>query len=143
VQQPEITFIVGYPCPSCHVMLEARTSDSYGWLRCPSCGRASLPPEHMRTTPRERPPMAVDDEILVIGPSNGYPAMTPVARSPYTRRRPRHRRGVRRVTVASGMILSLTLLVVSVLDQNAINAMIFGIITLAIFGFLLLSPRSR
>ena len=139
MEQSGITFIVGYPCPRCHAMLEARSSDAYGWLRCPRCGRASLPPEHMRMPPREMPPPPED--VLVIGPSPEYPGMSPVHSN--SRRSPRPSGGVRRLVVATGLILSLTLLVISFLDENALNAMIFGVITLVIFGFLLLSSRRR
>ena len=69
--EPEITFIVTYRCPSCHAALEARTGEAHTWLRCPECGRASLPPEHMRTIPRVRP--LPDEDILVIGPEAGRP----------------------------------------------------------------------
>src|SRR3954468_22641240 len=65
-QPPDITFIVAYRCPRCHAALEARTSESQTWLRCPKCGRASLPPEHMREPRRSTD--APGDDVLVIGP---------------------------------------------------------------------------
>ncbi len=139
MEQPEITSIVGYPCPRCRAMLEARSGDAYGWLRCPKCGRASLPPEHMREPPPERPPLG--DDVLVIGPSVEDRRDAPIGASP--RRSRAFPGGVRRIVVAAGLIVSLTLLVVSVLDENALNAMIFGVVGLVLFGVLLQSSRRR
>ena len=64
MEQPEITFIVAYRCPRCHAALEARTSESQTWLRCPKCGRASQPPEHTVTPVSQRPPLG--DDVLII-----------------------------------------------------------------------------
>ncbi len=40
----EVLFLTGYTCPGCQAELEppGRAVDS--WLRCPQCGRPSLPP---------------------------------------------------------------------------------------------------
>jgi hypothetical protein len=139
VEQPEITFIVGYPCPNCRATLEARSGDAYGWLRCPKCGRASLPPEHMRETPAERPPLG--DDVLVIGPSPEDRRVATVGASPHRSRA--FPGGFRRIAVATGLIISLTFVVISVLDGNVLNAMIFGVVGLVLFGVLLQSSRRR
>ena len=145
---PDITFIVGYPCPRCHAMLEARSGDTCGWLRCPECGRASLPPEHMRTSPPRRPPPKGGD-VLFIGPSPeieagaGPSGMTPAFRRPRRSRHRRHPGGVARVAMATALILSLTGLVTSLLDRNALGAAILGFITLILFGALLMRAKGR
>jgi hypothetical protein len=44
--ETDITFISVYRCPGCDVALEAVENPGVGWLRCPRCGRPSLPPSY-------------------------------------------------------------------------------------------------
>jgi hypothetical protein len=130
VDQPEITFIVAYRCPRCHAALEARTAESHSWIRCPKCGRASLPPEHMRT-PSLRP-MPLGDDVLVIGPTTDYPGMLRgTASQPVS-----HPGGARRVALAVGILASLTMLMISFLEGNGLNVAIFGATTVLLFAVL-------
>ena len=45
--------IANYPCPNCHLPLEAKPGSWQGWLLCPRCGLPSLPPEHVLSSPRQ------------------------------------------------------------------------------------------
>lgn len=130
--QPEITFIVTYRCPRCDAALEARTRESHTWLRCPRCGRASLPPEHMRTPP---PPVALDDDVLVIGSAPDDVAAPRAGR--------RHPGGTRRISLAAGILISLTMLMISFVDGNTVNVGIFGVVTLVLFAILGYTARRR
>ena len=122
---PEIIFIVTYPRPRCLTALEARTGAARGWLRCPSCGRASLPPDHMRTTPRF-PPATPGEDVLVIGPSADDRLARRGAASPF-----RSRSGwARRIALGSLMFLSLIRLFFAVLDQNGGDMVLYGLATL-------------
>lgn len=40
----EIVFITGHSCPGCQAELDLAGTDPGSWLRCPRCGRPSLPP---------------------------------------------------------------------------------------------------
>ena len=38
----DISYLVSYPCPRCGESLQARTDDWQDWLKCPSCGKATI-----------------------------------------------------------------------------------------------------
>lgn len=42
-----IVFLNVYSCPGCGAELEAGNEPSPSWLRCPNCGRPSLPPDEL------------------------------------------------------------------------------------------------
>jgi hypothetical protein len=127
VETPEITYIMTYRCPRCHAALEARTSESHTWVRCPRCGRANLPPEHTYRPPREPSPLG--DDVLVIGPSPDFPGPShAVASHPDP-----HSGSARRITLAVGILVSLTLLAMAFIDKNMINVVIFGFSTIVLF----------
>ena len=130
VETPEITYIVTYRCPRCQAKLEARTSESHTWVRCPKCGRANLPPEHSYRRRTVRPPLG--DDVLVIGPSPDFPGSNhaPAPRLDH------HTGSVRRISLAVGILVSLTLLAMAFLDQNMINVAIFGFSTIVLFVIL-------
>jgi hypothetical protein len=56
----DILFVAVYRCPGCDAALEATEAQDTGWVRCPRCGRPSLPSDHIigRRAPRE--PILVD-----------------------------------------------------------------------------------
>ena len=120
MKSDEITYIVEYQCPTCGAALEARSSETYGWLRCPSCGRASLPPEHMQVPrPRHREPLGND--VLVIGPN----------RSGASGGRSGFRPGsVRRIVASTALFLSLFLALLAWLEQERVVVRLFGLIAL-------------
>jgi hypothetical protein len=93
----------------------------------------------MREPTPERPPLG--DDVLVIGPSAEDRRVAPVGAFP--RRSRAFPGGIRRIAVATGLIVSLTFVVLSALDENALNAMIFGIVALVLFGVLLQSAKHR
>lgn len=131
-----MTFIVTYPCPRCHAALEARASESYTWLRCPRCGRAGLPPEHMRNPPE---PPSPDEDVLVIGPASGDPEA--MAGLPHPIVAPPNNGW--RVLLSIGFLISLTMLVLAFLDQNVVRLMIFGAVTVVLFAMLAAARRRR
>jgi DNA-directed RNA polymerase subunit RPC12/RpoP len=127
----EITFIVEYQCPACGAALEARSSETYGWLRCPRCGRASLPPEHMQAPrPRRREPLG--DDVLVIGPDH---SQTAAGRSAF---RPG---SVRRIAASTALFLSLFIALLAWLEQGRAVAWLFSVIALACLVCVLFPSR--
>lgn len=138
VEPPDITFVETYSCPRCHAELEARISESYTWLRCPKCGRASLPPETTARTPvREREPAAAG--IFVIGPGSDLRGLNHAEQE----RAGAHPGSARRIALAVGFLLAVGALVVSFIEQNVTNVLIFGIATLGLFGFAMVMARRR
>jgi hypothetical protein len=137
VVEAEITFIVTYRCPCCHAALEARTSEAHTWLRCPECGRASLPPEHMRTLPPVR--NSPDDDVLIIGPDAGGPrrAMSGQAESGA------HPGGGRRVGLAVGVFVSFAMLAIAFFEGNVANVAIFGVTTIVLLAIVAYMARGR
>lgn len=115
--EPEITFLVSYRCPRCQAILEARGGLSQGWVRCPSCGRPSLPPETMRSPAVARP----SGDVLVIGPE---PSDRPFGSAQVRSRSPRAVRA-RAAFFGAGFLLSLLLALLALLDRNPANAMAF------------------
>jgi len=75
----EIVFLSVYSCPSCGVQLEAKEGRASDWLRCPKCGRPSLPPAGGVIRNRPREPLAYRDhstglsgaELLLLTDSSG------------------------------------------------------------------------
>jgi DNA-directed RNA polymerase subunit RPC12/RpoP len=130
----EMMFIVEYRCPRCDAALEARSSQSYGWLRCPRCGRASLPPEHMRARrPSGRIPLG--DDVLIIGPER--PGASAAARASF---RPG---SFRRIACASALFLSLLIALLSLLEHDETGAWVFALIALAFLAFTVYPSRPR
>lgn len=138
---PDFVFIVNYACPRCHAALEARLSGAPSWLRCPSCGRASLPPEHNRMAP---PPM-VDDQTLVIGnfTTGAATASMPLPVRPRSTTPFPARQGTptptARVLLGSGLFLTVLLFLLSLLDSNGGRAGVFGF--LAVVCLILLARK--
>jgi DNA-directed RNA polymerase subunit RPC12/RpoP len=132
----EMTFIVQYGCPRCDAALEARSSQTYGWLRCPRCGCASLPPEHMRT-PRTRTPVPIapGEEILIIGPERSREAAPD---------RASFRPGsFRRIAAATGLFLSLLIALLSLVEHDRVVAMVFALVALACLAVSVYPARPR
>lgn len=134
--QPEITFIVTYPCPGCQASLEAKSRATQGWLRCPRCGRASLPPDTVKPPPLDSDP-SLDDDVLVIGPGakeDGAPLRVAAAS--------RYPGGARRVTMAVSLLITLTLLGFAFSDGNFVGVAIYGaIFTALLMGLVTISRR--
>jgi DNA-directed RNA polymerase subunit RPC12/RpoP len=129
-----MTFIVEYRCPRCDAALEARSSQSYGWLRCPRCGRASLPPEHMRA-PRPSVRSPLGDDVLIIGPER--PRGSASDRASF---RPG---SFRRIAGATALFLSLLIALLSLLEQDRIGALAFFFIALISLAVSVYPARPR
>jgi hypothetical protein len=135
-----------YPCPNCHLPLEAKPGSWQGWLLCPRCGLPSLPPEHVRSSPRQSRPPA-KREVVSAGsaaPALSRPEQTAAVTAP---RAPRTDRAATssatRLIVSTGLIVSLCLLLVGYLDRSSQNSAIFGFLTIFFFLLLLRLPRNR
>ena len=109
----------------------AQWRQAYGWLRCPRCGRAGLPPEHMRVP---RPP-APGEDVLIIGPER--PDRSARGRSSF---RPG---SFRRIASATMLFLSLLIALFSLLEQDRIGAWVFTGIALVCLAFLVVPARPR
>jgi hypothetical protein len=120
--------IVAYPCPHCHAPLVARSEQTYGWLRCPRCGRPGLPPE-----PEPEPERASQFESGEL-PGGDEPAGG----------RSRLRGGlVRRVSAASALFLSLLNALFAVLANDRPGASFFGVIALGCLALAVYPGRRR
>ncbi|AMV36556.1 hypothetical protein [Planctomyces sp. SH-PL62] len=140
---------VRYECPHCRVELEAILGRWRGWLLCPACGKPGLPP-----SPGFAPPTPGDAGGLAMGAGVQAAAwiasgdLRDPARPAWPARPvdPRRRlspaaRNVRRAAVA-GLAVSLFLLLIAFLDQNARLAGAAGVLTLIMLWFLgRLDPR--
>jgi hypothetical protein len=122
---PDFVFIVTYSCPRCHASLEARASGPPTWLRCPTCGRASLPPEHTR-----RPPASfIDDDTLIIGNFTTAAAPLPIrprAMAPLPSSRA-PKAPTARLLLGTGFFLTTFLFLFSLLESSGVRAAIFGL----------------
>jgi hypothetical protein len=142
----EIVFIDSYLCPHCRTELESGPYRWLGWLRCPVCGRPSLPPGSLpytyarKLTARPSNP----SELLFISESGGRTIVTdPESGAELETTAPRMFSPARLVII-TGLALCLFMGLVAYLDRNTINMAIFGF--LSIFFFVLLlrtSPRRR
>jgi hypothetical protein len=135
-----------YPCPNCHLLLEAKPGSWQGWLLCPRCGLPSLPPERVMSSPRRRTRPAKQSAVGAVStpspirPVVGTAAVAP-PRAPGRERAPSS--SASRLIVSTGLIVSLCLLLVGYLDRSSQNSAIFGFLTIFFFLLLLRLPRSR
>ena len=133
---PDFVFIVAYSCPRCHAPLEARASGPPTWLRCPSCGRACLPPEHTRRSPAS----FIDDETLIIGNFATGAAPLPIRPRQMAPLPSAHvpKTPTARLLLGTGFFLTTFLFVFSLLESSGARAAVFG---LAAMVFLILLAR--
>lgn len=118
-----------YECPSCRAKLRTGSEAWRGWLRCPGCNRALLPPEPRRqhATPAlgdvaGRLP-TLEPESWVREPSR--PAWNPL-----------------RLVLVTGLVFSLFMTLVSFLDQSMNTGPVFRVLSV-VFLVLLFRPRRR
>lgn len=135
-----------YPCPNCHLPLEAKPGSWQGWLLCPRCGQPSLPPERVMSSPRLHRRPAKQRAVGAVS----TPGQTRAAEGAAAVTPPRARRTDRaasssasRLIVSTGLIVSLCLLLVGYLDRSSQNSAIFGFLTIFFFLLLLRLPRNR
>jgi len=135
-----------YPCPHCHLPLEAKPGSWQGWLLCPRCGLPSLPPEHVLSLPRQPAPPAKQQVVSAesAAPALSRPEQTAAVTAPRALRPDRAApSSATRLIVSTGLIVSLCLLLVGYLDRSSQNSAIFGFLTIFFFLLLLRLPRSR
>jgi DNA-directed RNA polymerase subunit RPC12/RpoP len=128
----EITFIVEYDCVRCGTRLEAKSSAAEAWLRCPQCGRASLPPQYTRV-PRPRARAPLGDDVLVIGSSPAGASRS--GRSGFGPG------SLRRISGASALFFLLLTAYFAFLDQFRLGAVVFGLIAFGCLVFAVLPWR--
>lgn len=142
----DIAYFVTYPCPQCHLELEAEHGGWRGWLRCPACGTPSLPPEillgHPTTMRRVR-------GLLADGAALKMPAETPdevrIPDAPIVISTPPSPLvGALRLVFLTGLVMSLFILLIAYLEDNQNAAGIFGGLAIVFFLLLLRLPgRNR
>jgi hypothetical protein len=144
----DIAYFVTYPCPGCKVELESQHGGWGGWLRCPSCGMPSLPPEILlgHPTTRRRVRDFGGDDVLIIEADDGVPPRA-APPDPATLIGPPTSPAISalRLVFLTGLVISLFLLLIAYLDENTQISSIAG--SLSIIFFLLLlrasGPRRR
>ena len=142
----QMTVSASYPCPHCHVSLEARGDHWQGWVLCPECGRPGLPPRRI-TLPAgtrravTRQPAVQDESRPVIGGMLKDPA--PIIESSARRTRPASASSASRLIVSTGLFVSVFLLLVAYLDRSSHSSAIFASLTVVFFLLLLRMSRSR
>lgn len=129
----DISYIVSYHCPRCQAALEAGPRPTDSWLRCPKCGRPALPPAYSQFA---APAPAAEGEVVFIGDFNRLSSIPPAV--PVTSAAA----STWRMVFLAGLLICASLLIFSLLDQDAIKASIFGIGALVCLGFLAI-PRRR
>jgi hypothetical protein len=131
-----------YSCLNCRAELEAKLGAWDGWLRCPACGRVSLPPEPVGLPNESQPPAAASA-------LNGVPepAFTPGPDVPLEFRRVAAGRmahtSLARLIFTTGLVLCLLLSLIYFIDFKPIPLGIFGFLSIVFFLLLLRTPRTR
>jgi hypothetical protein len=129
----DITFIIDYDCARCGAALEARSSPAEGWLRCPQCGRAGLPPPYMNT-PRPRARAPLSDDVLFIGPT--------AADAAQPRRSGFGPGSLRRISTGSALFFVLLTAYLGLFQHNSPGAWVFGTVAAILLVLALIPPRS-
>ncbi len=130
------TFV--YPCPHCRVELDAPASGWDGWMRCPSCERAFLPPE-VEKRPRGISPAAVS------APLDG--AASPGVAGESAMGQPLGGRlahtSPMRLVFTTGFVLCAFLALINFLDLRPMRLAIFGFLAIGFFLLLMRTPGRR
>jgi DNA-directed RNA polymerase subunit RPC12/RpoP len=136
------TAVATYSCPNCRAELEAEQTAWDGWLRCPACGRVSLPPDPVIIPSDTRPEAAA-------GTDNGEsePAFAPGQAAPLVIPKPAIGRMAHtspaRLIFTTGLVLCLLLTLIAFIDQKPVGLGIFGFLSIVFFLLLLRTPRKR
>jgi len=131
-----------YSCPNCRAELEAELSAWDGWLRCPACGRVSLPPERVSVPNESQLPAAA-------GTGNGVPEPAFIPGLDAAVEFPRLATGrmahtsLTRLIFTTGLVLCLLLTLVYFIDGKPMLLGIFGFLSMVFFALLLRTPRKR
>lgn len=144
----DIAYFVTYPCPGCRLELEAHHDGWRGWLRCPSCGTPSLPPEillgHPSTRRRVRDFSAPGEEVVIIADENdARPDRTPLDPAALIDAPQSPVIGTVRLVLFAALVISLFLLLVAYLDDNQQVTSATATLSLIFFLLLLRTPGRR
>ncbi len=141
--ESHVTYFVSYSCPRCKAELESQHGTWQGWLRCPTCGFPSLPPEllfgHPMTRRRvlgrdEDEAIPTEDMPLAPGALDRSPTIVPAPSAPF---------GVMRMIFLGGLVVSLFLLLIFYLDENPQFTGVFGATAIIFFVLLVRAPSRR
>ena len=138
----EVVATLAYSCPRCRVDLDAPSGRWDGWVRCPSCKRAFLPPE-LETVP------LISGTAAVSSPFDGNPLEvgTPTGTAGFDVPRPLTGRMAHtspaRLVFTTGFVLCLLLTLIAFLDFKPGRLAIFGFLTIGFSLLLLRNPRKR
>jgi hypothetical protein len=139
----EIEFIDTYSCPHCRAELETGFDRWQGWLRCPACGLAGLPPEPVRLPSIERvvARATVGDDVFVIPDASDRSGIgqrhAPTAPSSGSGLTPA------RLVIRTGFFVSLALAFLAFLNHQTTNMMILGFLVVVFFLLMLPRPNRR
>lgn len=153
----DIAYVTTYPCPRCGTLLEAVVSEWQDWVLCPSCGKAGRPPFERRAR------AAPVEDVLYIGtfttgpgPATTNGSGSPHPHAPAPSAPPWARTGqdfapfgdysgpsgtMKRALIGGGLLLSIVLALVSVVQKNPTQAGVFGFVAFLMVIFLLQSSR--
>ncbi len=148
----DIAYVTTYPCPRCGEMLEATVDEWQDWLRCPKCGKAGRPPYERRGW------NAPAEDVLYIGTFTTGPSTAPTNGSAMPHAGPPWARPsqslppfggsftgpsgtMKRALIGGGLLLSIVLALVSVVQKNPTQAGVFGFVAVLLTVFLVQSSR--
>lgn len=118
---------VVYDCPSCHARLRASAGDWRGWMRCPRCDRASLPPRLDTRAPGAAAVESGLERPTVHPPMPGALEPLPPAAAGFN---------PLRIFVITGLVFSLFMTLVSFLDDRSGVGAVFRVLSI-VFAVLL------
>ena len=75
--EPELVFLMAFPCTHCKAELSIAANQPGTWVRCPKCGRASRAPDSV--VKRSPVPIKAGEDVFRIDPAPDPKPMTPVA----------------------------------------------------------------
>ena len=133
---------VTYSCPQCKAQLEAPPGSWDGWVRCPACARAFLPPETERLP---RGVFAIAAERATDGTPPGEsstPGVAEIEPVGLVTGSHTYTSGPRLVFI-TGLVLCLFLSLIFFLVHEPGKLAIFGALTIGFFLLLLRTPRKR
>jgi hypothetical protein len=140
----EIDFSETYTCPHCRADLAYASKGWSGWLRCPVCGLASLPPEpesHNVPVRHRAGPVAPADILEIRDPDGDAQTNADALRTQVTGRLTHT--SPTRLIFKTGLLASVALAFVAFLDHRTTHARVFGCLSFVFLLLVLGGPGSR
>ena len=137
-----------YSCPHCRALLGPCLERWQGWVTCPSCGGAGLPPERVTIVTRfERMPLTggkLAPEAETDGRSKG-PSRSPDTWTPSSpRRRSSPASSAPRLIATTGLVVSAFLMLIAYLEHSNHSLAIFGsLVVISLLVLLRIRTTSR